>query len=99
MPVPVLSVGGWYDIFPGGTVRNYLGMRQHGGSPQARQFQLLLIGPWKHGLPLGSVSGDLLFDIMAEAFAIDIEGIHLRWYDHWLKTSLTDCCNQSHALL
>ncbi len=74
-------------------------MRQHGGSPEARQFQLLLIGPRKHGLQQGSVSRGLSFDIMAESFAIDMEGIHLRWYDHWLKTGLTDCCNQSHALL
>ncbi len=83
--VPALHVGGWYDIFLGGTIRNYLGMRQHGGSPEARQFQHLIIGPWKHGLPLNSVSGDMAFGIMAESFAIDLEGLHLRWYDHWLK--------------
>jgi putative CocE/NonD family hydrolase len=45
----------------------------------------LLIGPWKHGLPLSSVSGDMAFGVMAESFAIDLEGVQLRWYDHWLK--------------
>jgi putative CocE/NonD family hydrolase len=83
--VPALHVGGWYDIFLGGTMRNYLGMRQHGGSAEARQYQQLLIGPWKHGLPLSSVSGDMAFGVMAESFAIDLEGVQLRWYDHWLK--------------
>jgi putative CocE/NonD family hydrolase len=83
--VPALNVGGWYDIFLGGTIRNYLGMRQHGGTPAARQYQRLIIGPWKHGLPLNSVSGDMAFGIMAESFAIDLEGMQLRWYDHWLK--------------
>lgn len=83
--VPALNVGGWYDIFLGGTIRNYLGMRQHGGTPEARQHQRLLIGPWKHGVPLSSVSGDLAFGIMGESFAIDFEGLQLRWYDHWLK--------------
>ncbi len=83
--VPALNVGGWYDIFLGGTIRNYLGMRQQGGSPEARQYQQLLIGPWKHGLPLNSVTGDLAFGIMAESFAFDMEGVQLRWYDHWLK--------------
>jgi putative CocE/NonD family hydrolase len=83
--VPALNVGGWYDIFLGGTIRNYLGMRQRGGSPEARQFQQLLIGPWKHGLPLNSVTGDVSFGIMAESFAFDLEGVQLRWYDHWLK--------------
>jgi putative CocE/NonD family hydrolase len=83
--VPALNVGGWYDIFLGGTIRNYLGMQRQGGSPEARQYQHLVIGPWKHGVPLSSVSGDMAFGIMAESFAIDFEGVQLRWYDHWLK--------------
>ena len=83
--VPALNVGGWYDIFLGGTIRNYLGMRRHGGSAAARQHQHLVIGPWKHGVPLSSISGDMAFGIMAESFAIDFEGVQLRWYDHWLK--------------
>ena len=83
--VPALNVGGWYDIFLGGTIRNYLGMQRHGGSPEARQYQHLVIGPWKHGVPLSGVSGDMAFGIMAESFAIDFEGVQLRWYDHWLK--------------
>jgi uncharacterized protein len=83
--VPALNVGGWYDIFLGGTIRNYLGMRRNGQTAAAQQYQRLVIGPWKHGLPLSSVSGAMAFGIMAEAFAIDFEGVQLRWYDHWLK--------------
>ncbi len=83
--VPALNVGGWYDIFLGGTIRNYLGMRCNGQTSDAQQHQRLVIGPWKHGLPLSSVSGDLAFGVMAESFAIDFEGVQLRWYDHWLK--------------
>ena len=37
--VPACNVGGWYDIFLGGTLRNYLGMREHGAPPEARQGQ------------------------------------------------------------
>jgi len=83
--VPALNVGGWYDIFLGGTIRNYLGMRHHGQTPEARQYQHLVIGPWKHGVPLSSVSGDVAFGVMAESVAMDFEGVQLRWYDHWLK--------------
>ena len=83
--VPALNVGGWYDIFLGGTIRNYLGMRRNGQTPDAQQHQRLVIGPWKHGLPLSSVSGDMAFGVMAESSAIDFEGVQLRWYDHWLK--------------
>ena len=28
--VPMLQVGGWYDIFNGGTLRNYMGAKAHG---------------------------------------------------------------------
>ena len=31
--VPALNVGGWHDIFMGGTLRNYLGMRARGPPP------------------------------------------------------------------
>ena len=35
--VPALSFGGWYDIFLGGTIRNYTGMRDNGGSDRRTQ--------------------------------------------------------------
>jgi putative CocE/NonD family hydrolase len=82
--VPALNVGGWYDIFLGGTLRNYLGMRQHGGSAQATQ-QRLIIGPWFHTTMWPNIAGEVDFGVMAQGLAIDIEGIILRWFDHWLK--------------
>src|SRR5262245_47730217 len=45
--VPALNIGGWYDIFLGGTLRNYLGMREQGATEEARRGQKLLIGPWQ----------------------------------------------------
>ena len=33
--VPALHIGGWYDIFLSGTLRNYMGIRAHGGSDAA----------------------------------------------------------------
>ena len=35
--VPVLHVAAWYDIFQGGSLRNYMGIKAHGGSEAARQ--------------------------------------------------------------
>ncbi len=32
--VPAFNIGGWYDIFQGGTLRNYLGMRRAGATPR-----------------------------------------------------------------
>jgi putative CocE/NonD family hydrolase len=45
--VPSLNVGGWYDIFTGGTLRNFSAMRADGATPAARQSKLL-VGPWSH---------------------------------------------------
>ena len=83
--IPALNIGGWYDIFLGGTIRNYLGMRDKGANPEARNGQRLVIGPWQHGARGGSVAGSHYFGLAADALALDMDGIHLRWFDHWLK--------------
>jgi putative CocE/NonD family hydrolase len=41
--VPAYHVGGWYDIFQMGSVRNYVGLKNSVAG------QRLLIGPWYHG--------------------------------------------------
>ena len=41
--VPMLHIGGWFDIFGIGTVRNYRGIAAQ-GNPQ----QHLIMGPWAH---------------------------------------------------
>jgi putative CocE/NonD family hydrolase len=41
--VPMLHIGGWWDLFGAGTVRNYQGMRAAG-----KAAQHLWIGPWAH---------------------------------------------------
>ena len=82
---PALNIGGWYDIFLGGTLRNYMGMGKNGGSEEARKGQKLIIGPWQHGARGTSLVGTHYFGLAADATALDLDGIHFRWYDHWLK--------------
>jgi putative CocE/NonD family hydrolase len=83
--VPALNVGGWHDIFMGGTIRNYLGMRARGASDSARAGQRLLIGPWHHTLPFNSLVGQVDYGFRSGPVAIDYDGNQLRWFDHWLK--------------
>ncbi len=83
--VPACNVGGWHDIFLGGTLRNYVGMRERGGTPQARQGQKLVIGPWYHTLPLGNVVGDVDFGFASHSLVADLDGLHIKWFDYWLK--------------
>ncbi len=80
---PALLVGGWYDPFLAGTLASYQGMRDHGGSDSARQPGLI-IGPWSHGVWHGAFR-ERDFGLLASTDAIDLTGLHLRWFDYWLK--------------
>jgi hypothetical protein len=45
--IPIMHMAGWYDMFLQGNLDAYVGIRKHGG-PNARDTQLLVIGPWTH---------------------------------------------------
>ncbi|HKW97388.1 MAG TPA: CocE/NonD family hydrolase [Bryobacteraceae bacterium] len=79
--VPAYNTGGWYDIFQGGTVRNYIGIKAHAGSEAARRATRLTVGPWYHG-PFNGKAGDVDFGPSAKG---DSDAEMLRWYDHLLK--------------
>ncbi len=46
--VPVMHVGGWYDVFVSGTINNYIEMNKLSASDSTRGEQKLVIGPWHH---------------------------------------------------
>ena len=77
--IPVLALSGWYDMFLGGTLRNFLGMQRRAIAPQR-----LVIGPWHHGRPLfgPSPNPEIGFGVHA---GMDVDGMALRWFDRWLK--------------
>lgn len=80
-----LSIGGWYDIFLKGTIENFTGMRSNDASSSAARHNLL-IGPWNHGgMRTGNPIGDTDFGMRSTGAIIDADGIHLRWYDRWLR--------------
>jgi len=89
--VPAYHVGGWYDIFLGGTLRNYAGSKARGGSDAARGGQRLLVGPWYHG-PFGSKVGKVDFGPEARGGGevFDTDKLMLRWYDYLLKGVTND---------
>lgn len=79
--VPALHVGAWYDLFLGGTLRNYLGIKAHGGTEEARKGQRLLVVIGGHS-GMGRKVGQI--DFGPEA-AIDENKITLDWYDFLFK--------------
>jgi putative CocE/NonD family hydrolase len=83
LPLPVFHIGGWYDLFLGGTIANFQAM-----SAAGHQQQWLLIGPWTHGnvnhvqgdVNFGFVSGGALLD-----YQVDLLSLSLQFFDHALK--------------
>ena len=80
---PAYHVGGWYDAFLDGTIRNYVGIRNQGNGQIARGGQKMLIGPWTHAAVYNRKAGELDFGPTAEIKKPN--KVMFRWYDHFLK--------------
>ena len=80
--VPVLQIGGWYDVLVRGTFHHFTEMREHGGSELARQNQRAVVGPWIHSACSTTFAGELDFGAIS---MLDLQEVELRWFDHWLK--------------
>ncbi len=83
--VPALHIGGWYDIFVGGTVKNFYSLRQEAGSESSRSAQKLLVGPWYH-FPWSRLTGATDFGPEARNVVDDWQ---LRWLDLFLRDKET----------
>jgi len=77
--IPMLHIGGWYDIFLAGTFKNFVELGKLKRTPQR-----VLVGPWTHSGNSRTFAGDVSFgdDAAISNFATDF---HLRWFDHYLK--------------
>jgi putative CocE/NonD family hydrolase len=76
--VPALTIAAWYDIFQGGSLRNYMGIKEHGGSEAARKGQHLLVAIGGHS-GWGRKVGDVDFGPQAP---FDENEVTLDWYDY-----------------
>ena len=85
--LPMLHVGGWYDVFLKGTLKNYAEMRKRGV-----QGQSLVIGPWTHGR-VDPLIGDVYFGMASSGalmdYQIDLMSLHLQFFDRWIKGQAT----------
>jgi len=79
--VPVFTVAAWYDIFMGGSLRNFVRLQTEGGTEAARKGQKLLMEIGGHaggGRKIGAVD-------FGDKALLDSDALMLRWYDHLLK--------------
>ena len=82
MDYPCLHVTGWYDLEDLlGAFHHYEGMVKD--SP-ARDRQWLIAGPWSH-VNSRSPHHSYADVFLGEHAALEMDEIHLRWFDHWLK--------------
>ncbi len=72
--VPALHIGGWWDVFLAGTIKNFTGLSAAGQAPQK-----LLVGPWAHShwQPVGTSD--------PAAGTLVVDDWQLRWFDHFLR--------------
>lgn len=86
--VPALNIGGWYDIFLEGTLRNFMGVREQ-ASVAARDGSRLLLGPWTHTTPPLAQSGAVDFGLAAgqnlSPLSMSVDEATLRFFDYWLR--------------
>ena len=81
--VPAFFITGWYDNLLHEGFKCFSGWKREARTPEVRAQTRLMVGPWTH-VQIGSAEpfGDV--DFGPEA-AVDIPGVHLRWYDRRLK--------------
>jgi putative CocE/NonD family hydrolase len=88
MAVKGLHGGGWHDLFLRGSIENYLGLKAKAATPEARDGQRLLLGPWAHAAtsPEGKI-GDVTFGRDA---VLESTGMLKSWMDYALKGVAND---------
>jgi putative CocE/NonD family hydrolase len=81
--IPMLHIGGWYDVFLKGTLNNFTAMQS-----MSQSRQQLLIGPWAHGV-FTSAQGDIDFGLSSSGTLLDLQAdmmtYQLLFLDRWLR--------------
>ncbi len=78
---PSLNIAGWFDIFLGGSLACYRGVRDR-ASGDGRNARLI-IGPWSHGTVGGHLAGRF-FGHRSSSDGADMTAEYRRRFDHWL---------------
>lgn len=80
LDIPALHLTGWYDGDQPGEMFFWDGMQRS----KAAADQHLLVGPWTHGGVFKPTQTQRDVDYTPKSVA-DMDQVHLRWFDHWLK--------------
>lgn len=82
LDIPVFHIAGWYDAeMTPGVLNSYLKIE----AMRKPLKQKMLIGPWIHTSNMPNVVGQLDFGLASSGAVVDVTGLHLKWFDRWLK--------------
>jgi putative CocE/NonD family hydrolase len=81
--VPVLNFAAWYDIFLGGSVKNFVRLKTEAGTEGARRGQRLAVTVGGHAGQ--SSTGKVGAVEFGNKLPVDSDEVTLRWYDWLLK--------------
>ena len=81
LAIPGFHLAGWYDLFLGGTLRNFTAMSRG----PAREHQHLVVGPWTHIDQMGRIPVGHDFGPQATLTGADVPAMQLDfWREHGL---------------
>lgn len=79
--IPILNIGGWYDIFSKPVIDLVTQVREKSENRMVRRNQFVIVGPWAHGVGAQKV-GELDFGPDAK---MDIGDWQFQWFEYWLQ--------------
>ena len=102
--VPVLHLGGWFDIFLDGTIKNFVGIQKNGATPLARNNQKLIIGPWYHGPSyVGKTEvAEMVYpgaDTYPDGEELNYDTLRRKWFDVWNRAQDTGFIDEPPVLI
>jgi predicted acyl esterase len=85
LDVPALFFDSWYDYGPAETLELFNRMRAQSPSAVARDNQFVIIAPGTHCGYEAATGRTIVGERDLGDARLDVMGLKLRWYDHWLK--------------
>lgn len=77
--IPVFYIGGWYDIFCEGTLRDFVEMSTQLGDSGVKA-QRLVMGPWTHSKLFHQQVGEVDYGLQANGFVQNVFGELIQWF-------------------
>jgi putative CocE/NonD family hydrolase len=86
---PALHIGGWFDLFLGGTLDNFVTLSRQAATERARRGQRLIVGPWTH-VDRSGAAAEIHFGAFASEQAIGLEKLQIEFMSRAVRRDTED---------